>query len=66
VKKLTAAERELDKLMLELLEFAHATRWRNIGNDPDEKAAAQLLKKRGLIEINEVSNQFRLKKQTSR
>jgi hypothetical protein len=62
-KKLTAAERLVDEQMLALLEWAsdHPDRWHNIGNLEATKKAAELLAKRGLIEIWPETNGYRLK-----
>lgn len=61
--RLTAAERKLNKAMLEALEYAqaHPKMWHNIGPDEVGKAAIAALKARGAVEVNEVSNQFRLR-----
>lgn len=66
LRKLSKAERKLDKLLLEILEFAHARVWADIGDEANVLEAMRLLEKRGLIEINKVTNQYRLKKQTPR
>jgi hypothetical protein len=62
--KLTKAERLVDEQMLALLEWAsdHPDRWHNIGNLEASKKAAEMLAKRGLIEIAQPQNQYRLKK----
>lgn len=62
-KKLTPAERALDDKMFAILDWAakHPTRWHSIGPDKDWQHAAQLLAERGVIEIREYSNQYRLK-----
>jgi hypothetical protein len=63
-KKLTAAERKLDAAMLAALEYAqrYPKSWIDIGNDETSKAAIALLQARGVVEIQEYSNQFRLKR----
>lgn len=62
-KKLTKAERLVNEQMLALLEWAsdHPKRWHDIGREESSKRAAELLAKRGIIEIREYSNQYRLK-----
>lgn len=64
-KKLTAAERQADEQMLALLEWAaeHPTKWHRIGNLEATHKAAELLAKRGLIEIWPETGQYRLKAQ---
>lgn len=61
--KLSAAERKLDKAMLTILEYAqaHPARWHNIGPDETDKAAIAKLLERGVVEVREYSNQFKLK-----
>jgi hypothetical protein len=61
-KKLTRAERALDAKMLAILEYAtrHPRRWHSIGLEPDWRRAAQLLAERGVIEIRQPMNQYRL------
>jgi hypothetical protein len=63
VRKLTKAERLVNEQMLALLEWAsdHPTRWHDIGPEESSKRAAELLAKRGVIEIREYSNQYKLK-----
>lgn len=62
-KKLTAAERALDEKMLAILEYAakHPAKWHSIGPEPDWNRAARLLAERGVIEIRQPMNQYRLK-----
>jgi hypothetical protein len=50
--------------MLALLEWAaeNPKRWHNIGNLQATKRAADLLEKRGVIEIQQPQNQYRLKR----
>jgi hypothetical protein len=52
-KKLTAAERLVDEQMLAMLEWAsdHPTKWHAIGKIEASIKAAELLAKRGLIEV---------------
>jgi hypothetical protein len=49
--------------MLALLEWAadHPKRWHDIGTLPETLKAAELLEKRGVIEIRQPMNQYRLK-----
>jgi hypothetical protein len=63
VRKLTKAERLVNEQMLALLEWAsdHPKRWHDIGPEESSKRAAELLAKRGVIEIREYSNQYKLK-----
>ncbi len=67
VKKLSKAERLIDKQMLAMLEWAsdHPKRWHDIGNLEATKRVAELPKKRGVIEIWSEANRYRLKKTTS-
>jgi hypothetical protein len=61
-KKLTAAERLLDEQLLALLEWAtEHPGWHQIGNIDATKRAAELLAKRGVIEIWAESGLYRLK-----
>jgi hypothetical protein len=62
-KKLTAAERLIDEQMLALLEWAakHPTKWHQIGKIPATKKAAELLAKRGVIEVWRETQMYRLK-----
>jgi hypothetical protein len=63
MKKLTKSERLLNEQMLALLEWAaeHPTRWHDIGKLPETQKAAERLAKRGVIEIRDPMNQYRLK-----
>lgn len=63
LKRLSRAERAVDEAMLAMIEWAsdHPKRWHNIGKLAEFKSAAQLLAKRGLIEISPETNQYRLK-----
>lgn len=62
-KKLTRAERLVQEQMLATLKWAsdHPTKWHRIGNLEESKKAAELLEKRGVIEIWPETNLFRLK-----
>jgi hypothetical protein len=62
-RKLTKSERALDEAMLAMLEWAaeHPKRWHEIGKLPEFKGAAELLEKRGVIEIWKETNLYRLK-----
>lgn len=66
-KKLSKAERMLNEQMLALLEWAsdHPKRWHDIGKLPDSIRAAELLEKRGVIEVRQPMNQYRLKPRES-
>lgn len=61
-KRLTAAERLVNEQMLALLEWAaeHPKQWHEIGREPSAIKAAGLLEKRGVIEIRQPQNQYRL------
>ena len=63
-KKLTAAERLVDEQMLAMLEWASGypkrDAWHKIGNMEATKKAAELLAKRGVIEIWSETNMYRL------
>lgn len=61
-KKLTKKERAVDEAMLAMLEWVseRPNRWHDIGKLPEFKTAAELLKKRGIIEIWPETNQYRL------
>lgn len=63
-KKLTQKERLVDELMLAMLEWAskHQKGWHDIGKLPEWRMAAELLAKRGVIEIWPEKNQYRLLK----
>lgn len=62
MRRLTKAERLVNEQMLALLEWAaeNPTRWHDIGPEESSKRAAELLAKRGVIEIREYSNQYKL------
>ena len=62
-KKLTAAERLVDEQMLAMLEWAsdRPDKWHNIGKVEATKKAAELLAKRGVIEIWSETQLYRLK-----
>lgn len=62
-KRLTKAERALDEAMLAMLEWAaeHPKKWHDIGKLREFKGAAELLEKRGVIEIWRETNLYRLK-----
>jgi hypothetical protein len=62
-KKLTAAERMVDGQMLAMLEWAsdNPTKWHPIGKLDATKTAAELLAKRGVIEIWPETGLYRLK-----
>lgn len=64
-KKLTKAERLLNEQMLALLEWAskRPDRWHDIGKIEATRKAAELLAKRGVIEIWRETNLYRLKPQ---
>jgi len=64
-KKLTKAERMADQAMLAMLEWAaeRPKGWHDIGKLPEFKTAAELLAKRGVIEVRQPMNQYRLKRQ---
>jgi hypothetical protein len=53
MKRLTKSEKLLNEQMLALLEWAsnHPKRWHDIGKLPETLNAAELLEKRGVIEI---------------
>jgi len=61
-KKLTKAERLVQEQMLAMLEWAsdHPTKWHNIGKLEATEQAAELLEKRGVIEIWPETNMYRL------
>jgi hypothetical protein len=65
-KKLTKAERAVDEAMLAMLEWAsdHPKAWHRIGKLPEFMSAAELLAKRGVIEIWPETGLYRLKKAT--
>jgi hypothetical protein len=61
--RLTPHERELDKEMLAIFEWGkrYPKRWHDIGKDEASERAAELLATRGLIEIRQPQNQYRMK-----
>lgn len=64
-KKLPKAERLINERILALLEWAteHPPgRWYAIGPEEDWNRAAQILAERGIIEIRQPMNQYRLKR----
>lgn len=63
VKKISKAERLVDEQMLAMLEWAsdRPDRWHNIGKMEATQKAAELLAKRGVIEMSPETNQYRLK-----
>jgi hypothetical protein len=63
--KITKADRMVNEQMLAILEWAsdHPNRWLRIGNLAATKNAAELLAKRGVIEIWPETNIYRLKPQ---
>jgi hypothetical protein len=65
MKRLTKSETLLNEQMLAMLEWAadHPKRWHDIGNLPESAKAAELLEKRGVIEIWPETNLYRLKPQ---
>jgi hypothetical protein len=62
-RKLSNAERLVNEQMLAMLEWAskHPKRWHDIGKIEATQKAAELLEKRGVIEIWPETNQYRLK-----
>jgi hypothetical protein len=62
-KKLSKAERLLNEQMLAMLEWAseHPKQWHNIGKLEATQKAAELLAKRGVIEVWPETNLYRLK-----
>jgi len=66
IKKLTKAEKLVNEQMLAMLEWAaeNPKQWHNIGKLEATKKAAELLEKRGVIEIWKETNLYRLKSQT--
>jgi hypothetical protein len=62
-KTLTKAERLVDEQMLAILEWAsdHPRRWHNIGPMESTRKAAELLEKRGVLEIRQPMNQYKLR-----
>jgi hypothetical protein len=63
-KRLTPQERGLDTEMLAILEWGarYSKQWHDIGELDASRRAAELLAKRGLIEIRQPQNQYRIKK----
>jgi hypothetical protein len=63
VRKLSKSERLVDEQMLAIIEWAadHPDRWHDIGKLPESRKAAELLAKRGVIEIWPETNLYRLK-----
>lgn len=63
-KKLTAAERLIDEQMLAMLELAsdRPDKWHKIGNLTATKKAAELLAKRGVIEVWPETGMYRIKR----
>jgi hypothetical protein len=66
-RRLSKAERLVDEQMLAIIEWAadHPKHWHEIGPLPASKQAAELLEKRGVIEIRQPMNQYRLKRSGS-
>ena len=62
-KKITNAERDVRREMLAMLEWAskRPDRWHKIGNLQTDQKAAELLEKRGVIEIWRGTGLYRLK-----
>jgi hypothetical protein len=62
-KKLTAVERLVDEQMLAMIEWAsdHPNKWHKIGNLDATQKAAELLAKRGVIEVWSETGLYRLK-----
>jgi hypothetical protein len=62
-KKITKAERDVQREMLAMLEWAskRPDRWHKIGNHNTDQKAAELLEKRGVIEIWHGTGLYRLK-----
>lgn len=63
MKRLTKPEKLLNEQMLAILEWAaeHPKRWHDIGKMPESQKAAELLEKRGVIEIRQPMNRYRIK-----
>lgn len=59
-KKLTKAERMVDEQMLALIEWAEGGGWCPLGRDEATRTAAKLLEKRGVIQLNDLINVYRL------
>jgi hypothetical protein len=62
-RKLSKAERLVDEQMLALLEWAAngPQRWHDLGKPPETKSAAELLAKRGVIEVWLETSRYPLK-----
>jgi hypothetical protein len=62
-KTLSKAERLVQEQMLAMLEWAsdHPTKWHRNGNLEATQKAAELLAKRGVVELSPETNQYRLK-----
>ena len=62
-KKITNAERDVRREMLAMLEWAskRPDRWHKIGNLKTDQKAAELLEKRGVIEIWRGTGLYRVK-----
>ena len=65
-KPLSKAERLVNEQMLAMLEWAaeHPKKWHNIGKLEATQRAAEMLAKRGVIEIWPETNRYRLKPAT--
>jgi hypothetical protein len=65
MKKLTKAERLVNEQMLAMLEWAseHPNKWHRIGKLETTQCAAELLAKRGVIEVWKETGLYRLKPQ---
>jgi hypothetical protein len=63
MKRLTKKEILVNEQMLAMLEWAaeYPKRWHDIGTLPETLKVAELLEKRGVIEIRQPMNQYRLK-----
>jgi hypothetical protein len=63
-KKVTKPERLVNEQMLAMLEWAakHPTRWHDIGKIEATQRAAELLEKRGVIEIWPETKMYGLKR----
>ena len=59
--RLTKAERLVNEQMLALLEWAEPGRWCPLGRDEATLKAAELHAARGVIEIQPMTNVYRLK-----
>lgn len=64
-KSLSQAEKLVAEQMLAIVEWAseHPKLWHSLGKEAATLQAAELLEKRGVIEIASHSNQYRLKAQ---